>query len=109
MTSYINWSNAILDDTGDEHVKVYLRPEAAIKFARRVRKVAFFVTTGGMTYTTVPDEDGEHGRGYDLEEDLKVSAAQFIEVLEKKRRFEEVKDEEHFVRITRLGSCVFLG
>lgn len=109
MTSKLDDYTPILKDTGDDHVNVYLRPETAIKLARRLRKVAYFIPVGGFTYTTVPGDEGQGGKGYDLGTNLRVSAAQFIEVLENKKRFEGLKKEEHFIRITRLGHCIFMN
>lgn len=99
----------ILKDTGDDHVKVYLRPGTALKLVKRLRKVAFFVNVEAFAYTTVPGDEGQGGRGYDLSDSLRVSAAQMEKVLKDKERFEANKDEEHYIKLTRLGWCIFLG
>lgn len=99
----------ILKDTGDEHVRVYLRPGTAIRLVKRLRRVRFFVNVEAFAYTTVPGDEGQGGRGYDLTDSLKVSAAQFDNVLRQKQRFETTKGEEHYVKLTRLGYCIFLG
>lgn len=103
----------ILNDTGDEHTNVFLTPEDAIKFVKRVRKVRFFVTTKCFLYKDKPDEEGKGGRGFDVDDRISVSAAQFTDLLEQKMRFNNLKKErsgegDMFVRITRLGSCVFI-
>lgn len=56
---------------------------------------------------------GLGGRGWDLSENLGVTASRVEEVLKKKARFADMKREkdgtELVVEVRRLGDCLFFG
>lgn len=109
MTEYAPLLNRVEQEGG---VRVYLTPEDAIKLVARLRKVAFFIRIDVPLITGL--EEGGF-RAYDGHENLRVSAAQLTELLEKKRceneRRIERKGPEHAgrVEVSRHGDCIFVG
>lgn len=99
---------------GDKATKVYLDPADAAKLVTRIRKVSFFMRVD-MPLMTAFDDDGKPTRCYDINESIKVSAAQVHKVLEAKVRFNKLKAEKDatapagLIEVTRLGHCIFLG
>lgn len=108
MTSYA----ALLEDTGNEHVKVYITPADALKLLKRVRRVSFFLRIEMFVYSVEPAE-GVNARGWDLSETINATAAQVEKVLLQKIKFADMKREkdggELTIEVTRLGGCLFFG
>ena len=109
MTEY----SPILQPHGsDDKTELFLRPADVLKFLERRRGLTIFLSVTMFTYSNVPDEDGKNGRGFDLDENLKVSVKQASSVLERKARFAKQRFDkdgtEVRVRVMRMGHCVFM-
>ncbi|KFH18420.1 hypothetical protein ELZ19_06760 [Brucella abortus] len=107
MTDY-----APLLEATEEQVRVDLTPEDAIKLVTRLRRVSFFLR---VALPLIVERTEEGARVFDIGENLPVSAAQALSVLEKKRD-ENAKriaakgpEKAGRVEVTRLGRCLFIG
>lgn len=109
MTTYAPLLNKPADDEG---TRVFIDPSEALKLVARLRGVTFFLSVEMFVWTV--DENGEKtDRGFDLNENLKVSAAQVESILRKKADFNDRKVEagktRGLVEVRRLGDCLFFG
>lgn len=109
MTTYAPLLTKPADDQG---TCVFIDPAEALKLVARLRGVSFFLSVEMFVWTV--DEQGEKtDRGFDLNENLKVSAAQVETILRKKADFNDRKVEagktRGLVEVRRLGDCLFFG
>lgn len=94
---------------------LFISPAEAKKLVTRIRGVSFFLRVEMFLFTPEDGTDTSHRptRGFDINESLRVSAAQVHQVLDQKVRFNKHKVEagkpEGVVEVHRLGGCLFFG
>lgn len=94
----------------DEQFQAEISPEDAIKVVRQVRKVAFFIR---LNMELITENKEETYKYFPHSDNLSVSAKQAIDALtsmaDTAKRLKERRELTGTVRITRLGSCLFIG